>query len=247
MKIKILSYNIHKGFDIFNRRFVLSRIKQQIRFINPDIVCLQEVQGEHEKYKKKHSDWPLEAQFEFLADTMWPHHAYGKNAVYTDGHHGNALLSKYPIMYWHNLDLTLDKTEMRGMIHAEIWLPDENRTFHMMNTHINLFHGARVKQAKLMAEYVNEKIPPEASFLIAGDFNDWLLRLDPIMKKEFGSLEVFEYLYGKHARTFPCFMPKLPLDRLYYRGAIPIQAMVLSDPIWRELSDHLPIYAEVEI
>lgn len=247
MRIKILSYNIHKGFDIFNRRFVLARIKQQIRFINPDVVCLQEVQGEHDIYKKEVSEWPLEAQFEYLADTIWPHHAYGKNAVYTDGHHGNALLSKYPIKYWHNLDLTLDKSEMRGMIHAEIWLPDENKTFHMMNTHINLFHGARVKQAKLMAKYVKEKIPETASFLIAGDFNDWLLRLDPIMKREFGSQEVFEFLYGRHARTFPCFMPKLPLDRLYYRGAIPIQAMVLNDPIWRELSDHLPIYAEVEI
>ena len=247
MRIKILSYNIHKGFDIFNRRFVLRRIKEQIRFINPDVVCLQEVQGEHKTLKSEINEWPLEAQFEYLADTLWPHHAYGKNAVYTEGHHGNALLSKYPIKYWHNLDLTLDKTEMRGMIHAEIWLPDENKTFHMMNTHINLFHGARVKQVKLMARYLKEKIPSDASFLIAGDFNDWLMRLDPIMKREFGAKEVFEHLYGQHARTFPCFFPQLPLDRLYYRGAKPIQAMVLNDTSWKELSDHLPIYAEVEV
>jgi endonuclease/exonuclease/phosphatase family metal-dependent hydrolase len=247
MKIKILSYNIHKGFDFFNTSFVLARIKQQIRLINPDVVCLQEVQGEHEKLKQKISDWPLQAQFEYLADTIWPHHAYGKNAVYDEGDHGNALLSKYPIKYWHNLDLTLDKSEMRGMIHAEIWLPEADKTFHMMNTHINLFHGARVKQAKLMAQYVREKIPSEAPFIMAGDFNDWLLRLDPIMKREFGSREVFEELYQKHARTFPCFKPMLPLDRMYYRGVLPIQAMVLNDPIWKELSDHLPIYAEVEI
>ena len=30
MRLKILTYNIHKGFDIFNRRFVLGRIKQSI-------------------------------------------------------------------------------------------------------------------------------------------------------------------------------------------------------------------------
>lgn len=247
MRLKILSYNIHKGFDIFNRRFVLGAIKQQIRLLNPDIVCLQEVQGDHEKLKTKVSDWPLEAQFEFLADTMWPHYAYGKNAVYPLGHHGNALLSKFPIKYWHNLDLTLDKSEMRGMLHAEIYIPDENRTFHMMNTHINLFHNARVKQAKLMRDYIKEKIPTEAPMVLVGDFNDWLLRLDPFMREGLGAQELFHFLYGKHARTFPCFMPKLPLDRVYFRQAVAVQGMVLQDGAWKDLSDHLPIYAEVDV
>jgi endonuclease/exonuclease/phosphatase family metal-dependent hydrolase len=247
MKIKILSYNIHKGFDIFNRRFVLDRIKQQIRLLNPDVVCLQEVQGEHEKLKNQINEWPLEAQFEFLADTIWPHHAYGKNAVYPQGHHGNALLSKYPIKYWHNLDLTLDKTEMRGMLHAEIWLPDENRTFHVMNTHLNLFHSARMKQVKIMEKYINENIKPEAPFILVGDFNDWLLRLDPYIKNQFQVQEAFSFLYGQHARTFPCFMPKLPLDRAYLRQAIAIQGSVLKDGVWKDLSDHLPIYIEVDL
>ncbi|MBY0515558.1 MAG: endonuclease/exonuclease/phosphatase family protein [Bacteriovoracaceae bacterium] len=247
MLIKILTYNIHKGFDIFNRRFILANIKQQIRLLNPDVVCLQEVQGEHEHLKKKVNDWPLEAQFEFLADTMWPHHTYGKNAVYPHGHHGNALLSKYPIKYWHNLDLTLDKSEMRGMLHAEIYLPDENRTFHMFNTHINLFHRARVKQAKLMHNYINEKLHHEAPFVLVGDFNDWLLRLDPMMREGLKAQELFHHLYGSHARTFPCFLPKLPLDRVYVRHAIPVQGMVLKDGPWKDLSDHLPIYAEVEV
>lgn len=247
MRLKILTYNIHKGFDIFNRRFVLGRIKQSIRMLEPDIVCLQEVQGEHERLKKKVNEWPLEAQFEFLADTMWPHHAYGKNAVYPLGHHGNALLCKYPIKYWHNLNLSLDKSEMRGMLHAEIYLPEENRTFHMMNTHINLFHGARVKQAKLMENYINEKIPKDSPAILVGDFNDWLLRLDPIIRNGLGATELFHHLYGKHARTFPCFMPKLPLDRVYLRNAIPVQGMVLNDGPWKDLSDHLPIYAEVDV
>lgn len=247
MRIKILTYNIHKGFDILNRRFVLARIKQSIRLLDPDVVCLQEVQGEHENLKNKVTDWPTEAQFEYLADTMWPHHAYGKNAVYPLGHHGNALLSKYPIKYWHNLDLTLDKTEMRGMLHAEIYLPEENRTFHMLNTHINLFHGARVKQAKLIEAYVKEKIDPSAPAVLVGDFNDWLLRLDPVIQKGLGATELFQTLYGKHARTFPCFFPRLPLDRVYLRNASPVQGMVLHEGGWADLSDHLPIYAEVDV
>ena len=247
MRLKILTYNIHKGFDIFNRRFVLGRIKQSIRLLDPDVVCLQEVQGEHEKLKKKVSDWPLEAQFEYLADTIWPHHAYGKNAVYPLGHHGNALLSKYPIKAWHNLDLTLDRTEMRGMLHAELYLPEENRTAHVLNTHINLFHGARVKQARRMIEYVHEKIPAEHPVVLVGDFNDWLTRLDPILRQGLDAQELFLHLYGQHARTFPCFFPKLPLDRVYLRHALPVQGMVLRDGPWGDLSDHLPLFVEVDV
>lgn len=247
MRLKILTYNIHKGFDIFNRRFVLGRIKQSIRLLDPDVVCLQEVQGEHEKLKQKVHDWPLEAQFEYLADTIWPHHAYGKNAVYPLGHHGNALLSKYPIKAWHNLDLTLDRTEMRGMLHAELYLPDENRSAHILNTHINLFHGARVKQARRMIEYVQEKIPAEHPVVLVGDFNDWLTRLDPFLRQGLGAQELFLHLYGQHARTFPCFFPKLPLDRVYLRHALPVQGMVLRDGPWADLSDHLPLFVEVDV
>lgn len=246
MRLKILSYNIHKGFDTFNRRFVLGRIKEQIRLLAPDIVCLQEVQGEHEKLKGKVKDYPLESQFEYLADTVWPHYAYGKNAVYSHGHHGNAILSKYPIKEWHNLDLSLDKSEMRGMLHAEIHLPEENRSFHMLTTHMNLFHKARMKQADLMVKYINSKMS-DKGFLLVGDFNDWLCELDPYLREKLGLNELFLQLYNKHARTFPCFYPKLPLDRAYFRHMNPIQGMVLQDGPWDELSDHLPIYVEVEV
>ncbi len=40
----------------------------------------------------------LDSQFAFLADEIWPHFAYGKNAIYSAGHHGNAILSKHPIL-----------------------------------------------------------------------------------------------------------------------------------------------------
>jgi signal transduction histidine kinase len=75
-----------------------------------DVVFLQEIHGEHKGHQANLQDWPNEAQFEYLADSIWHHHAYGKNAVYPEGHHGNAILSKYPIKRWDNLDLTLHET-----------------------------------------------------------------------------------------------------------------------------------------
>ena len=246
MRIKILSYNIHKGFDTFNRRFILGQIKEQIRLLSPDIVCLQEVQGEDDKHKGKVKDYPLETQFEYLADTVWPHFAYGKNAIYSHGHHGNAILSKYPIKQWHNLDLSLDKSEMRGLLHAELYLPGEERSFHMMTTHMNLFHNARMKQAKLIVNYIEEKASQKGLVLV-GDFNDWLCELDPYLRSLLGFKELFLELYQSHARTFPSFYPKLPLDRAYFREVSPVQGMVLKGGPWDALSDHLPIYIEVDV
>ena len=44
-KINVLSYNIHKGFNLANRNFVLHKIRDTIRTHGSDIVFLQEVIG----------------------------------------------------------------------------------------------------------------------------------------------------------------------------------------------------------
>ncbi len=245
MRLKILSWNIHKGFSFANRRFTLKQAKEAMRAVPADIVFLQEVHGSHHEHPKSHKEWPSEPQFEYLADTVWPHFAYGKNAVYPAGDHGNAILSKYPITAWHNLDLTLHEREMRGLLHAEINV--HGKTMHLMNTHINLFHHDRMKQLDRMCKYIGERLPPADPFLLGGDFNDWHQRLSAPLCDNLKIDEVFLQLYGRFARTFPSFLPMLPLDRMYFRNLEPVTAMVLHDGPWTELSDHLPVYAEVEV
>lgn len=78
-------------------------MRNTIQKYRVDLVLLQEVVGKHEKHT------PTTSQFEFLADGVWPHFAYGKNAVYDEGHHGNAILSLYPIVEWKNLDFQTKK------------------------------------------------------------------------------------------------------------------------------------------
>ena len=119
--IKILTYNIHKGFNASNRRFVLHEMKDALREINADIVFLQEIQGEHRHKQNRISDWPDTSQFEFLADQVWQHHAYGKNAIYKSGHHGNAILSKYPFVEWENINVSLMKNASRSL-DTRYWL-----------------------------------------------------------------------------------------------------------------------------
>jgi len=106
-QIKVLTVNTHKGFTVFNRRFILPELREAVRSTGADLVFLQEVLGEHEKHASRYEDWPETSQYEFLADSMWSDFAYGRNAVYTNGHHGNALLSKYPIKASRNLDISI--------------------------------------------------------------------------------------------------------------------------------------------
>lgn len=50
---KVLTINIHKGFTAFNRRFILPELRDAVRTVSADIVCLQEVMGAHEVHRGK--------------------------------------------------------------------------------------------------------------------------------------------------------------------------------------------------
>ena len=81
---KVLTINIHKGFTAFNRRFILPELRDAVRTVSADIVCLQEVMGAHEVHPLHVENWPDTSHYEFLADTMWSDFAYGRNAVYPE-------------------------------------------------------------------------------------------------------------------------------------------------------------------
>lgn len=247
MRLRILSYNIHKGFDIGNRLFVLKEIKTALREMDADVLFLQEVQGDHSHQKWKIDNWKTAAQFEYIADTVWDHYAYGKNAIYPQGHHGNAILSKYPIKNWHNHDLSLHKFEQRGLLHTEVTIPEIGKTVHLMNTHINLLEHQRFKQIRMIHDYTKNNINEMDPLLFVGDFNDWTKNVAKIVLSEFQMKEIFHELYGKFPPTFPSRLPLLSLDRVFYRNLKPVVSMTLKDGIWRKLSDHLPVYAEFEV
>jgi len=65
--LRILTINTHKGFTTFNRRFVLPQLRDAIRSVNPDIVCLQEVLGEHDSI---FAHIIAAAVFHLLADSL---------------------------------------------------------------------------------------------------------------------------------------------------------------------------------
>lgn len=209
-RIRVISYNIHKGFCTFNR-FTLHRIKEAIRETGADLCFLQEVVGQNQIFASKITNWPSEAQFEFLADTIWPHYKYGQNAVFPERHHGNALLSKYPILMSENISLTTNRFEQRGLLHCRLHLPEENGHPEMfldvLNTHLNLLHSSRVIQTNKIIDWAKRSLGANSPLILAGDFNDWQGSLSPLFAKGLELNESFLSHKGAHARSFPSHYP----------------------------------------
>jgi endonuclease/exonuclease/phosphatase family metal-dependent hydrolase len=247
MKLRILSYNIHKGFSMGNRRFVLEGIRDAIRATSADLVFLQEVLGEHEGHKKKYPVWRKDSQFEFLADEVWPHYTYGKNAIYTSGHHGNAILSKYPVTFSENIDISTNRMEQRGLLHGVIEIPGHKRPVHAICVHLGLLEGERGIQLKRICERIDSHVKPGDPLILAGDFNDWREKLSKPLLEILDVKEAFQTLKKSHARTFPSWMPALRLDRVYFRGLKAKEAKTMKGKPWSTLSDHTPLSVQLEI
>lgn len=244
--IRILTVNTHKGFTFFNRRFILHELRDAVREVGADIVFLQEVLGTHDKHSNRYTNWPATSQYEFLADTIWTDFAYGRNAVYPAGHHGNALLSKFPILRYENRDASIHGPERRGLLHCVLRGPADTE-IHAICVHLGLQESHRIKQLDLICKLVEEEVPDDAPLVIAGDFNDWRSRAGPILLDKAGLKEVFVDANGREARTFPARFPLLPLDRIYVRNVQIHAPVVLPPRPWTHLSDHAPLAAELTL
>ena len=243
----ILTYNIHKGFDRYNRDFVLHRIKEQLRDTEVDAVLLQEIQGRHLHHETRISAWPEVSQFEFLADSIWPHYAYGKNAIYRKGHHGNAILSKYEIREWTNVNLSRFRNASRSLLHGKIDLPGRDSVLHLLCVHLDLIGFERKRQIRELKQYIDESIGGHEPVILGGDFNDWHGGLGKLVEAQLDMREAYRTQNGRYARTFPSHWPVLRMDRLYFRGINLVEAVCLERHPWNELSDHLPLYARFAI
>jgi len=230
-----------------NRRFVLHQMREHLHAADVDIVFLQEIQGRHEHMEEEITGWPAESQFEFLADNLWPHYAYGKNAIYNAGHHGNAILSKYPFIEWENINVSSMRRASRSLLHGVLEIPSVRKTMHVICIHLDIRAYERRRQLKILNERIRQHVPMDEPLIMAGDFNDWRGQVDRHMASDLCMTEVFEHIHGRHAKTFPSFWPFLPVDRIYYRGVEPVRCECFRDNPWHQLSDHSPLFAEFRI
>ncbi len=242
--LTVVTYNIHKGLSQFNRRLVLHEIRDRLGGLGADVAFLQEVQGRHERHARRHVAWPELGQHEFLTHEG-AHCVYGMNAVYQDGHHGNAIVSRHPIAAWENVDVSHHPLESRGLLHCEIEIEGWKERLHCINVHLGLWARSRRFQLEWLGERIRAAVPRKGPLIVAGDFNDWQKKASDFLSSEMGLYEVFERAEGRPARSYPAQMPLFTLDRIYVRD-LNVEAVQrhVGAP-WSRLSDHVALAAKL--
>lgn len=243
--LTVATYNIHKGHSL-TQGSRISALKTGLSELAADILCLQEVQETNLKRKHIHSIHG-HSQLDSLHDGRYPFVAYGANAVYQHGNHGNAILSIYPIKSWQNIDVSDHRLEQRGLLHAIILHP-KHHEIHVICAHFGLFKNGRGRQAQALIKCVHQHVPTDAPLIIAGDFNDWNLHVHRTLTHD---LQVIDTTENHHktqvGRTFPSFLPWFQLDRMYIRGFSVESSHIYSGALWRTRSDHSPILAQLSL
>jgi endonuclease/exonuclease/phosphatase family metal-dependent hydrolase len=155
-----------------------------------------------------------------------------------NGNYGNALLTNFPVMEDHLVDLTVPGREPRGAIDAVLRV--NRRSVRVLVTHLGLRARERRTQAEKLLELLQDSRgkPP----IVLADMNEWF----PLG----GSLRRFSQCLGKLPApgTFPSRFPIFSLDRIWMGQGVRLEKMrVHRTPISRIASDHLPITARVRL
>lgn len=241
--LRIATLNIHKGVTHFSARLALQHQFNLLQKSHADVVFLQEVRDVHRQHRRRFSAWPALGQVDFLASALQADYAYGKNAEYPAGHHGNVILSKHKIMHRHNLPISAHISEQRGMLHCEIAMPHGGDSLHAVCVHLGLFSQWRQAQLRSIADYIEQEVPAHAPLIIAGDFNEWRKHGLVHFAQRLQLHEAFERHAGKAARSFPSWLPMLRLDRIYTRGFQVKQVDIHAGAHFLKVSDHAMLCA----
>ena len=248
--LRVATYTLHKGVRGVGprKRLEIHNLALGIEALDSDLVFLQEVRAVNRAEARKFPDtligWPRMPQAEYLAPEGYEV-AYRTNATTTHGEHGNALLSRWPLGDIGHHDVSDHRFEQRGLLHVPVtW---NGVLIHAIVAHFGLMHASRVRQVDRLAKFIDAEVPADELLIVAGDFNDWGVKLDAPMRT-----------FGLHRaglpgdpparfNTFPSRLPVLSMDRIYLRGLECLSTHVPRGAAWARMSDHLPLVAELTL
>jgi endonuclease/exonuclease/phosphatase family metal-dependent hydrolase len=239
--IRVATYNIHKGVQGIGprRRLEIHNLGHAVEQLDSDIVCLQEVRKVHRGEARFFEHWPELPQADFLAPEGYEA-IYRTNAVTRHGEHGNAMLSRWPVVTHQHEDMSDHRFEQRGLLHSEVMV--HGCSVHVLVVHLGLIRASRVRQLIQLKQFIAREVPEDAPLIVAGDFNDW----GTLVQKSLGSVGLLAF-ENAQALTFPSRLPLVQLDHVFARGLTPVGLLVPSGSIWGRMSDHLPLIAEFDL
>lgn len=240
MRLRVLSYNIHKCIGGVDRRYAPERIAQVISNLDPDVLLLQEV--DHGAPRSNHDE-----QVDVLGDLVgMRYRAWFPNVgVRGGGHYGNAILSRYPLVEATNIDLTIRFKKRRSALHGVVRVRHDgiDRTVHVYNMHLGLArYERRIQIAKFLDSHPFASLHHETPIVVGGDLNDVYGGLGELLQPAgFRGIE-------RRPLTFPAWGPLRPLDAIFVRGPVDFLALNRCETqLARRASDHRPLVADVKL
>jgi len=229
--LRILAYNIRHGRGM-DDSLDLERSARLIRSLEPDIVTLQEIDNRTERTGNVD-------QAAVLAHLTGMHGIFGAFMDYQGGQYGMALLSRFPIVEYHNHVLP-EGRESRSALAARIKIGPPDQEIIVVGIHLYATEQERLAQAQTIIElFKTESIP----VILAGDFNsqpqsDVMRLLGTIWEMPFK---------GEDHLTFPSDTPDREIDFILFRSDSMFrvtESRVIHQPL---VSDHRPVVLTLEI
>jgi endonuclease/exonuclease/phosphatase family metal-dependent hydrolase len=231
--LTVLSFNIHHAAGE-DGVFDLDRLAGEIRRTRADVIGLQEV-DRHYGERSEWTDEPAE-----LARRLNMHVVYGANldleppsAGQPRRQYGTAILSRYPIVEWHNQLLPKGNPaeEQRGLLSAV--LDVHGLEVRAMTTHLQHDNAdSRLLQAEVVAREVARSREP---VVLTGDLN--ATPEAPEITTITAHLRD-----GGHEVTYPADVPTARIDYVLTDG-LPLISRVLPTAA----SDHRPVLAALVV
>lgn len=225
-QLKIISWNIWGGVNL---KEIISCLKET----DADIIALQEVLEDENGQNNNAEEIAKELGYNWVfknTKTLTPSVSYllQEHNIDSNKHWGNAILSKYPIIEISSY--TLSENNSRTAVKITIEFRDNK--IDIFSTH--LVHAAHPTEARVEQVENLLKLISDNTTIVAGDFND-VSESETIKKMK-------EIMKDGENTSFTNKDKKI--DYIFTTKNINITD---SGVIKSEASDHLPIYAIVEI
>jgi endonuclease/exonuclease/phosphatase family metal-dependent hydrolase len=240
--LRVATWNIHKGVRGLgpNRRLEIHDMVHAVEQFDADIICLQEVRRVNRKEAGYFTRWPELPQADYLAPEGYEA-VYRTNAHTRHGEHGNALLSRWPVINHQHEDMSDHRFEQRGLLHSEVLVQDAS--VHVIVVHLGLIAASRARQLAQLSKFIEREIPKKATLLVAGDFNS------PVAPVKWAQEAMKTRANAKvhvpeRTPTFPSRLPLVQLDHVFARHAHATASHVPRGAIWSRMSDHLPLIVD---
>jgi len=241
MRVRVVTWNIHKGIGGVDRRYRLERVVKVLHAIDADLALLQEVADDLPRSN-------FHDQAEMLAAALhMPHFAFHPEHRFAMGGYGNAILSRWPLTAQTHLDLTIGTRKKRGVLgaRAKVTIDGHTRSLVIHNMHLGLAGSERGRQLeRFLSSEPFRNLHEATPIVVGGDLNDLWGSLGPAYLQPRGFRRA-----GPLANTFPAAFPVRPLDALFVRGEVHLHrhAAPLREGVARQASDHLPLVADLSL